>query len=275
MNLQGNLDSLANVKPSGKIYLKRGKVYILTTDIFLASQYENTLNFLPDKGLFNPYLDLQLKTFLWDTAIVANTNNEISDDITKSNRKKSVEITLTIQGQAEQLYTITETVEKACQFESNKETSLPVNPTVIPEISQQLTDCLRVAAFVNTASDLQLLKSPIITISSSPPLTQNEINVLFNRSFSPVSESLQQQNSAQLLEIGIPQFAVTLAPFLQQEVFDLNSWASAWFKSNLGLERVQIVPLIQTGYKLKDGTRVRISYDYFTDEVTVRYETRW
>lgn len=273
LNLEGNLTNLERLKPKGTIRLKQGKVYILTTDVFLSNQFENTLTFLPEKGLFNPYLNVQLKTFLWDTAIIANTNNEIPDDITKSGRKKSVEITFTIEGQADQLYGGAETVEKACEFQEQRNS--PVNPNLVPELSQQLTDCLRVAAFINTQSDLQLLRSPIVEISSSPPLTKNEVNVLFNRQLTGFSDPLQEQNSAQLLEIGIPQIAVTLVPFFQQEIFDVNEWATDQAKSTFGLDRLQIIPAIQTGYKLKNGTLVRISYDYFLDEVTVRYETRW
>ncbi|ACK68913.1 protein of unknown function DUF490 [Gloeothece citriformis PCC 7424] len=272
LNLNGDLLNLESLQPRGKIRLNQGKVYILTTDVFLANQYENTLTFFPEEGLFNPYLDLQLKAFLWDIAIIANNNNEIPDDIVKSGRQKSVELTVTIQGEAEQLYAAAPVIEKACQF---PEEDSPINPNLVPELSQQLTDCLRVASFADNQSDLQLLKSPVVSISSNPPLTQNEINVLFDRKIDDISDPVQQQNTAQLVEIGIPQVAVTVLPFLQQEVFELNEAVSLWAKSTFGLERFQIVPVVQTGYKLNNGAFVRISYDYFFNEMTVRYETRW
>ncbi|MEM8778270.1 MAG: translocation/assembly module TamB domain-containing protein, partial [Cyanobacteria bacterium P01_G01_bin.49] len=279
ITLNGQIDNLSlaellSIEPSGKIRVNSGKVNIPVTRVFVNRQHENTITFFPDQGLLNPTIDLELNLYLFALALQSIKDNEIIDDIVQSGRAKSVEVTLKIQGSAnEVLPNFTQQLEQVCQLRSPD--TPPISP--IPEISSQqlkkLANCIEVNN-LGTNSIQELLRSPIVSFSSNPPLSNTELLTLFNTQVPDFIDQLQNQNSSQLVEAGILQSVVVALPFLQDLVFESNEKTSEVGKQ-LGLTNLRFFPVLETVYELEESGLIRFSYDYTLNEATIRYETKF
>ncbi len=284
-NLSGNLTlngqinrlsliDILSIEPSGKIKINSGQVNIPVTRVFISDRNENTLTFLPEQGLLNPLIDLELKLYIFAVALRSIQDNEIPDDIVQSGRAKSAEITLNIEGSADEvLPNINNIVGDVCQFNDQNSPTIENYNKTSPENLRALARCVEVNN-LGTNSIADLLRSPIVSFSSNPPLTNTELSTLFSQQLSPVIEELQQQNSSQLLQTGVVQSAVVILPFLQDWVFNTNQQASQ-FGESIGLTNLRLFPVLETVYKLEDNALIRFSYDYTLNEATIRYENKF
>ncbi|EAZ88025.1 translocation/assembly module TamB domain-containing protein, partial [Crocosphaera chwakensis] len=279
LTLNGQIDRLSlidilSVEPSGQIKINSGQVNIPVTRVFISDQNQNTLTFLPEQGLLNPLIDLELKLYIFAVALRSIQDNEIPDDIVQSGRAKSAEITLNIQGSAnEVLPNINNVVGDVCQFNTKNSPPIETYNKTSPENLRALARCIEVNN-LGSNSIADLLRSPIVSFSSNPPLTNTELSTLFSQQVSPVIEELQKQNSSQLLETGVVQSAVVILPFLQDWVFNTNQQTSQ-FGENIGLTNLRLFPVLETVYKLEDDALIRFSYDYTLNEATIRYENKF
>ncbi|YAI81641.1 MAG: translocation/assembly module TamB domain-containing protein [cyanobacterium endosymbiont of Rhopalodia sterrenbergii] len=284
-NVSGNLDlsgqlasfslpGLLALKPSGTVYINSGKVDIPVTRVFIPRQPNNTITFLPQKGLLNPYIDLEFKLYILNIALRAINANEVADDIVQSGRSQSVEITLGIKGDANQLLPNLGTkLEEVCKLRLDNYRPIPQTAAIDPNKLRQLIDCIKVNN-LGTNSIQDLLQSPIVSFSSSPRLSSSELLTLFGTQLPNLVEQLQQQNSAQLVEAGLPQVAVVLFPFLQDWLFELNETTNQVGKE-WGIGNLRLYPVLETVYELEDDSLIRFSYDYSFNEVIIRYENKF
>ncbi|MGK7872710.1 MAG: translocation/assembly module TamB domain-containing protein [Xenococcaceae cyanobacterium] len=276
LTLNGVLDNLENLQPKGTIWLQHGEVDLVTTQFFVARRYENRIDFVPEQGLLNPNLNIQLKTFLFNVSLKSIDANEIPDDIVKSGRAKSIEITVTIEGRVNQLLpSLGKKASDVCQIRPDDISPIPENASVSLEELQQLTSCVQISAFENE-SELQLLFTPIVTLESSPPLSHNEIIALFGKQlgsqFASLAEELQQRNEAQLLEFGFTQ--LLLGPLLRGVLFEVNEAGNS-MAQKIGLKNFRFFPVVETVYEVDNKSFVSISYDYNFNEFSVRYQMRF
>ncbi|MEA5508878.1 translocation/assembly module TamB [Crocosphaera sp. UHCC 0190] len=277
--LNGQINSLSitellSLEPSGQIRINGGQVNIPITRVFVSRQHENTLTFLPNQGLLNPNIDLELKFYLFLVGLQSIKDNEITDDIVQSGRSKSAEVTLKIRGSAsEVLPNLGQQLEQVCQLRSANSPPIPASSEISPEKLRQLARCIEVNN-LGTNSIQDLLRSPIVSFSSNPPLSNSELLTLFGTQKSDIAEQLQRQNSTQLLEAGVLQSAVVVLPFLQDWVFESNE-ATSEFGQKLGLTNLRLYPVLETVYELPQSSLIRFSYDYGLNEATIRYETNF
>ncbi|MEA5533852.1 translocation/assembly module TamB domain-containing protein [Crocosphaera sp. XPORK-15E] len=277
--LNGQINSLSiaellSLEPSGQIRINGGQVNIPITRVFVSRQHENTLTFFPNQGLLNPSIDLELKLYLFLVGLQSIKDNEITDDIVQSGRAKSAEVTLTIRGSAsEVLPTLGQKLEQVCQLRSANSPPIPASSEISPEKLRQLARCIEVNN-LGTNSIQDLLRSPIVSFSSNPPLSNSELLTLFGTKKYDIAEQLQGQNSTQLLEAGVLQSAVVVLPFLQDWVFESNE-ATTEFGKKLGLTNLRLYPVLETVYDLPENALIRFSYDYGLNEATIRYETKF
>ena len=219
-------------------------------------------------------IDLELKLYIFAVALRSIQDNEIADDIVQTGRAKSSEITLKVEGSAnEVLPNVGNIFENVCQF--NDENSPPITPynKTSQENLNSLVKCIEINNLgANSIADL--LRSPIVSFSSNPPLSNTELFTLFGQQLPATVEQLQRQNSSQLLETGVVQSAVVILPFLQDWVFNSNQQVTN-FGENLGLTNLRLFPVLETVYKLEDNSTIRFSYDYTLNEATVRYESKF
>ncbi|HAC65147.1 MAG TPA: hypothetical protein DCF68_16865, partial [Cyanothece sp. UBA12306] len=279
LSLNGQLNSFSlpgilALKPSGSVQVNRGKIELPVTSVFLSRQYNNTINFLPDKGLLNPYIDLRLKLYILTVSLQTIKDNEITDDIVQSGRSKSVEITLGIQGDANQLLpNLGNQLDNVCNIRANNNLPIPESSAIDPNKLTRIAECIRISNLGGN-SIRELLQSPIVSFSSSPRLSNAELITLFSPQLTDVIEQLQQQNSAQLVEAGLPQVALVVFPFLQDWIFDLNETANQKSKEN-GLGNLRLYPVLETVYELEGDALIRFSYDYSFNEAIIRYENKF
>lgn len=272
--LNGSVGDLRRIQPEGTVYVTRGKINIPAVPLFLSRQYSNRLVFHPQEGLFDPYLDLKFKLYLFSVSLQTINANEILDDISRSGRASATEVTVNILGRAEQLLpSLTGNLETVCQLPTIDQPVIPENPQISPQTMTQLASCLRFG-LIQGASFQELLRSPIVTFDSSPPLRENELQALLGNPQPTAIDQLQQQTSAQLREAGVPLVAVVVFPFLQDWVFELNEGATEWGK-NIGLRTLRLYPTIETIVTLDNSSLLRFSYDYTVGEGTIRWESKF
>ncbi|MGK7942492.1 MAG: translocation/assembly module TamB domain-containing protein [Crocosphaera sp.] len=270
-----SLAELLTLQPSGKIKINRGKVNLPVTRVFISRQNENTLTFFPNQGLLNPNINLELKLYILAVALRSIKDNEITDDIVQSGRSKSAEITLKIKGSAKEvLPNIAQNLDELCEFNDNKDATIhPYNKTSSEHL-RKLARCVEINN-LGTNSIADLLRSPIVSFSSNPPLSNTELLTLFGQQLPDLFEKLQKQNSTQLLEAGVIQAAIVVLPFLQDLIFEGNEQISEFGQNNLGLTNLRVFPVLETVYKLEENSLIRFSYDYTLGEATIRYENKF
>ena len=279
LTLNGQIDSLSlaeflRIEPSGKIRINNGQVNFPVTRLFISDQNENTLTFLPKQGLLNPLIDLELKLYIFAVALRSIEDNEITDDIVQSGRAKSSEITLRVAGSAsEVLPNVGNIFEDVCQLNDGNTPPITTYNKTSPENLNALARCIEINNLgANSIADL--LRSPIVSFSSNPPLSNTELLTLFGQQLPDVVEKLQKQNSSQLVETGVVQSAVVILPFLQDWVFNANQ-ETTQFGDSLGLPNFRLFPVLETVYQLENKSTVRFSYDYTLNEATIRYESKF
>ncbi len=279
LTLNGQIDSLSlaevlRIEPSGKITINNGQVNLPVTRVFISDQNENTLTFLPQQGLLNPIIDLELKLYIFAVALRSIEDNEIADDIVQSGRAKSAEITLRVAGSSsEVLPNIGNIFEDVCQFNNGNTPPIATYNKTSPESLNNLARCIEINNLgANSIADL--LRSPIVSFSSNPPLSNTELLTLFGQQLPDIVEKLQRQNSSQLVETGVIQSAVVILPFLQDWVFNANQQTTQLGES-LGLTNLRLFPVIETVYQLENKSTIRFSYDYTLNEATIRYESKF
>ena len=135
-------------------------------------------------------------------------------------------MTLKIQGSAnEVLPNLGQNLEAICQLRPPNAPPIMPSPITSSQKLRQLAQCIEVNN-LGTNSIADLLRSPIVSFSSNPPLNNSELLTLFNTQIPEFIDQLQRQNSSQLVEAGILQSAVVVLPFLQDLVFEGNEKTS-------------------------------------------------
>lgn len=94
------------IKPSGRIDLKRGRVNLFTTQLRLDRRYENTAQFFPNQGL-DPQLDVRLLASVTEARrnqTPSDLSAEISDvELTSFDTVQTVRVQANVKGKASEL----------------------------------------------------------------------------------------------------------------------------------------------------------------------------
>ena len=270
VTLNGSLDNLQNLQPQGTIRLTSGNIEALATKVFVARRYDNRIDFTPKEGLLNPNLDIQLKTYLINISTASTIGSEIPDDITRSGRVRSIELTIAVNARVSELLPqLGREISDVCQIRPTNIEPIPETDRFSSAELQQLATCVKLGA-LEGEFEQQLLQSGAITLTSSPALTTNEIIALLGQTNKEAAEALQQQSGAQLLSLGFAQ--LVLAPLLNNVLFEVNEGAN-YAGRQIGLSDVRLYPVIETVPQVGKNSFVRVSYDYIYNEAKVTYET--
>ncbi|NET05663.1 MAG: DUF748 domain-containing protein [Symploca sp. SIO2B6] len=106
LTLDGSMDP-NQIKPRGRIDLKRGRVNLFTTQLRLDRRYENTAQFFPNQGL-DPQLDVRLLASVTETTRRNQTPSDFSAEIsdlepTSFDSVQTVRVQANVQGKASAL----------------------------------------------------------------------------------------------------------------------------------------------------------------------------
>ncbi|WP_267383561.1 translocation/assembly module TamB domain-containing protein [Cyanobacterium sp. uoEpiScrs1] len=271
--VNGSLNNLNNLKPQGNILLNRGLINFLDTRFFIERRNSNQIIFYPDKGLFNPDLDLQLRTIVSEVAetskdLRAADTTEITDD--SLNKVQRVDINLAIKGSLTQLIPSLNKDESELCLIKNLLQPIRTETTWAEEELTVLENCLTFLAEQSQANlDEQLLSNPVINLTSSPPQSQGQIVRLLGKQIFILSETLQGQNTEQLIKFGIVQLGLSM--IFQTIMYDMESVISEMIRST----DFRFVPFLETIYEVEDKGFVKFSYDYSINEFRIRYEKRF
>ena len=133
-----------------------------------------------------------------------------------------------------------------------------------------LENCLTFLAEQNQEdSNKQLVTNPVINLTSSPPQSQGQIVRLLGKQLFVLAESLQGQNTEQLIQFGIVQLALPM--LFQTLIYDMESAISETTKST----DLRLFPFLETIYELDDKVFIKVHYDYILNEFRMRYEKRF
>ena len=298
-NLEGNLTlngpvtNLPQIRPNGTIYLRRGEISLfnnpglenlnlqnltsLQSDRFnLVRGRDNVVVFEPNQGLLNPSLDVQFVNIVTEpdrTLIVRDSaNNEIPDPLVLGNNANTISILLSVNGQASEIIpALGKSTAQACQA-LQQPFPIPREDGYTEAELNQLETCLGTAA-IESGSGLQVLSSPAVELTSTPPRSQGEIVALLSNQFLGLAEQLQNTNEEALLQSVATQFIV--APLLRDVLFGVQSTVSG-FGRNLGLADLRVLPPAVEGvYELNQQSSVTFTLDYTENEVQFRYQRRF
>ena len=290
LTLNGPVTNLPQIRPDGTIYLRRGEISLFNNPGQLQNplqnplQENNTFNlvrgrdnvavFEPSQGILNPRLDIQFVSQINEPdqtlRVRESSENEVPDDLFRAGRSDTIEVTLVIDGQASEIIpALANNSSKACQ-ELRKPFPIPRENGYTESELDLLETCLVTATEGGTG--LQLLDSPAVELTSSPPRSQGEIISLLGGQFLSLAQDLQNVNEETLLQFGVQQFLI--GPILQDVLFGVQSAISGAGRS-IGLADLRLYPAVEGIYRLNDSSSVSLTYDYSFNEVQVRYQTRF
>ncbi len=268
--LNGSLDNLNRVEPRGAITLNRGRISFLDTRFLLERRYANEIVFKPEQGLFNPDLNIRMRTIVSELPqsqrLRSADSSEIPDDTL--NRVQRIDINLAVNGSLDQLLpNVNQSNPETCQS-ANEFQPFAQTANISREKLNRLATCLQVLA-AKGDNNSQLLSNPAIQLSSSPPRSQGEIVRLLGEQFIVLADALQGKSTGQLLQYGITQLAIPM--IFQGIVYDIETTVSSW----VGSTDIRVVPYLEAIYEVDKNSYVRFSYDYSFNEVRVRYEKQF
>ncbi|NEP09289.1 MAG: hypothetical protein F6K14_03410 [Symploca sp. SIO2C1] len=291
LTLNGPLLEPEKLAPAGTIKLRRGYVELFDNEFHVTRNPEvsQEIAFNPNKGLLNPNIDIQLGGVVVDPSGSQDflereefgNRNEIRDTSQLVlARPQQIKVNLNIQGEGKQLLALLALDEKqsgSCQITDNI-----INPTVeggsyySPAELQQLEKCLQYA-YLEDKANIQLLNSSLVTLTSIPSLSETEITALLGNNLLSTLQGIQQSSEDgdivnQLLGFAVTRFVVR--PLLRDISFIFEESVSSVGQS-IGLSDLRVLPIAEGIYQVGEDAFVGISYDYFFNEVKVRYEVRF
>ncbi|MEM8777541.1 MAG: translocation/assembly module TamB domain-containing protein [Cyanobacteria bacterium P01_G01_bin.49] len=273
VTVNGFLDDLNALEPEGSIVVSQGNINFLETRFLIERRHLNQIVFSPQQGLFNPALDLQLRTIVSEVSdrarqFRAAETTEIPDD--SLNKVQRVDINLALNGSLSQLIpSLGKDESQACQIQDPLK---PINTSaeLTNEDLEKVANCLQILAAKGPGtSDQQLLSNPVVKLTSSPPRSQGQIVSLLGEQLFVLAEALQGQSTEQLIQFGIVQLALPMV--FQNIVYNVETTVS----DTIGSTDFRIVPFLEAIYEVEDQGFVRLSYDYGFNEFRVKYEKRF
>ena len=268
--LNGSLDNLSRIESQGSILLNRGRVSFLDTRFLLERRYKNAIVFKPNQGLFNPSLDIKMRTIVSElpqtSRIRSAESSEIPDDTL--NQVARIDINLGLKGSLNQLLpNLSGDNADICGMR-NRFRPIRKSANLSERRLKRLTNCLQILASQG-AMDTQLLSNPVVRLTSNHPRSQGEIVRLLGEQLLVVADAVQGKNTSQLLQFGITQLAIPM--IFQGLVYDVETSIS----NVVGTTDIRIVPFLEAIYEVDKNAYVRLSYDYSFNEVKVRYERQF
>ena len=290
LTLNGPLLEPEKLAPEGTIQLRRGYVELFDNEFYVTRNPEvrQEITFNPNRGLLNPTIDIQLGAVVLDPSgsqdflEVENfgNRNEIRDTSQLAfARPQQIKVNLNIKGEGKQLLALLALDEghNSCQITENSiDATIEGDSYYSPAELQQLSSCLQYS-YLGEQANLQLLNSSLVTLTSIPSLSETEITALLGKNFLSTLQGIQQTTEEgdivnELLGFAVTRFVVE--PLLREVTFVFEESVSSVGKS-IGLSDFRVLPIAEGIYQVGEDAFVGVSYDYFFNEVKVRYEVRF
>lgn len=289
VTLNGGVLDWKNIKAEGAINVRRGQIYLggtnpltnLTSDLavgqttfFLSRTNQNIITFTPRESILNPDIDMELQGDIIDYSrqLPNIQRNEVSDPILRGGRGENIRVVLRIDGGLAQLLPVlSDDRYGVCRVPSS--TPISKNIQLSPSQLNKVSQCINLAALNQQGTNLNLLNSPLVSLSSTPNRSEGElINLIVGGQLLNLATQLQELSGEELFENGLIQFLIV--PLANNISFGINEKVSTWGKP-LGMKDLRVFPLVEGVYEVKDNSNVTVSYDYIYGEFKVRYQMRF
>ena len=278
LTLNGRLN---NLEPQGTINLRRGNISFLNNSFFLSRDREHSIVFLPERGLFNPELDLELQTTVVDAPNFDRpqpVDSEIREDAIAPTNPNQIDIRIGIEGEASQLIGFLDDDPQICQI--NVPRVFPRKPRQnSPQRLERIANCINQNSEVAIRNQ-SLINNPIVQLSSTPIRNETEIlSLLGNRTIAIVSEieeKLAEGQEEELIETAFLDYVLRpiVNEYYQEFLWNVQRPVNSVGKS-IGLTRLQVFPSV-TGLKdIDENSSARFIYNYEFGEFRVEYQIRF
>ena len=275
--LNGTADEPSNIIPRGKLLLTKADVDLFSNSFSAARNRENTIVFTPNAGVFNPELDIILRTTVEDidgqefsNLRLANANsNEIDDPISEINDSQTVRINLVIDGETTAILpNLGQTTSLNCNIRPSNKPLVESNQYYAEAELNRFTQCFNEIAYAG-ASNRNLINSPAVELTSVPSLNQGEILNLLSGQFIAFARDVSNRSQSELFDLGVNKFILTP---LQNEVFYFVEDTTVRLGRNIGLDYLTVFPNLEGIYELNQDSSVRSTYNYVLNEARIEYQ---
>jgi translocation and assembly module TamB len=237
VTVDGTLD---NLQPAGRIELTRGVIRLLDTRFFIPRDRPQTVVFVPSQGLFNPNVDLELVTLVFEdrrSRLRDRTEVEIPDpEIAPVLRPQQIDVRIVVKGSAQELLA-----------------------------AMQDRSTLLSAEGTGTSA---------VRLTSIPSRSQSEIVALLGGRVITSIDEIAGLQGTEFVEFALLRYVAQ--PLADNIIFDIEDFVSGVGRK-IGLQDLRVFPLGQVEgiYNLTDDASIRTTYDYEFGNVQVQYEMRW
>ncbi len=272
--LNGTVDQPANIKPKGTLVLTQADVDLLSTNFNLARDRENTIVFTRQAGIFNPALDIGLKTEVSevdDVRLAESGANEIPDPLSQSGNSDLITVFLTISGETAEIIPNLGQRDVNCNIRPNDSPLLKSKQSYNRKELNRLSECLNTAT-LDDGDNNQIINSPAAELTSIPSRSQGEIISLFGNKFLAFAEQIQNSSQSELFDLGVNQFVI--APIQRNLLYKVDDTVVGIGKK-VGLDYLRVLPNFEGIYEINQDSSVRSTYNYVLNEVKFEYETRF
>ncbi|MEM8673328.1 MAG: translocation/assembly module TamB domain-containing protein [Cyanobacteria bacterium P01_G01_bin.67] len=276
LTLNGTVDDPRNIIPQGTILLTKANVDLFSSSFNIARNRENTIIFTPEAGIFNPKLDLVLRTQVEDIneqdfrdfRLAETNSNELDDPISESSSSQTVRINLVIDGETtEILPNLAQTNGSSCNVRFANESLVEAQDSYSKSELNRFTQCFNDSAYTG-AEDRNLINSSAVELTSTPNLNQGEIINLLSGQFIALAQDLSNRSQSELFDLGVNRFILTP---LQNRAFSVVDDTTVSLGKKIGLDYLSVFPNLEGVVEVDQKSSVQSTFNYVLGEVRVEY----
>lgn len=277
LTLNGTVDDPHNLIPQGTIFLTKADVDLFSSTFNIARNRENTIVFTPDAGIFNPKLDIVLRSQVEDIneqdvqdfRLAETNSNELDDPISQSSSSQTVRIDLAINGETTDILpNLGQTDSFNCTVRAADESLVTAQSSYNQAELSSFSQCFNDNAYAS-AGDRNLVNSTAVELTSTPSLSQGEIINLLSGQFIALAEDLSNRSQSELFDLGVNRFI--LAP-LQRRAFSVVDDTTVNFGKKVGLDYLSVFPNLEGVVEVDQKSSVQSTFNYVLGEFRVQYQ---
>lgn len=212
LSVNGNLVEFRDLQAKGAVNLQMGEVYLNEATFFLSRAHDHQIRFEPQQGIFNPQVDLEIQADITDYSyrLPPTEDNEVPDSISRSGRAETLRVKLSIDGPAQQLLpALAGDTTQLCGTTFNNPMIGQQSFASEQERLNRVARCVELKAVQAQGSNLELLNSPVVKLSSTPNRSEGRlIELIVGGQLIELAKQLQNLNDKTLFEFGIVQFVL-------------------------------------------------------------------
>ncbi|MEL6495206.1 MAG: translocation/assembly module TamB domain-containing protein [Cyanobacteria bacterium J06623_7] len=267
LRLNGTVDEPTNIIPQGTLVLNKADVDLFSTEFNLVRNRENAIVFSPEAGVFNPRLDIILRTSVEDLGTaevsdlrsVESSSNAIDDPVSNGNDSQTVRVSLVIDGEAQEILpNLGRTQVSGCNIRPNNQPLVENERYYTAAELDQYTQCFA-SGFSVSSSDRNLLESSAVELTSTPSLNQGEILGLLSNQFVGFARDVSSSSQSELFDLGVQRFVIT--PLLDGAIDRVDD-ITVGLGRKISLDYLTVYPDLEGIYELNQDSSLRFVYTH-------------